>query len=82
MPNSIENTVMMMQNSSASPSWRLSRENSLSAPPAMIWMLSATACICRASRGSRVRHMATVIAAPTQGLRKRNASRSAREDSW
>jgi len=82
VPNRIENTVIMMQKSRASPSCLTSREERASAPPDMIWILSATAWICSASRGSRVMHMATVMVAPTQGLRKRNVSTSARDANW
>ncbi|MNV68937.1 hypothetical protein D3C71_1618150 [compost metagenome] len=44
-------------------------------------MESATAWICRASRGSTAISMKIVVSAPAQVLRKRNANRSASDDS-
>ncbi|MNQ50607.1 hypothetical protein D3C85_645600 [compost metagenome] len=45
-------------------------------------MESATAWICRASRGSTPISMITVVSAPAQVLRKRKAKRSASDDNW
>ncbi|MNW18829.1 hypothetical protein D3C71_2185500 [compost metagenome] len=44
-------------------------------------MESATAWICSASRGRTPTSMKTVVSAPAQVLRKRNANRSARDES-
>jgi len=81
VPNRIENTVMMMQNSSASRWCRSPVVDSAEPSPARMSILSATACICNASSGSSVMHMAIVTAAPTQGLRKRKVNTSASEAS-
>ena len=45
-------------------------------------MESATAWICKASSGNTPISMKIVVNAPAQVLRKRNANKSAREDSW
>ncbi|MNP71142.1 hypothetical protein D3C76_1674860 [compost metagenome] len=54
----------------------------LTGSPVRMLIESATAWICRASKGSTPISMMMVVSAPAQVLRKRNASRSASEESW
>ncbi|MNT99826.1 hypothetical protein D3C72_2427770 [compost metagenome] len=49
--------------------------------PVRMLIESATACTCRANRGSTPTSMKMVVRAPAQVLRKRKANRSARDDS-
>lgn len=54
----------------------------LTGSPVRMLIESATAWICSASKGSTPISMMMVVSAPAQVLRKRNANRSASDDSW
>ncbi|MNV77726.1 hypothetical protein D3C71_1711730 [compost metagenome] len=73
-PKKIVNRLISTQKANAT--------RALTGSPVRMLIESATAWICRASNGSTPISMMTVVSAPAQVLRKRNASRSASEESW